>query len=82
MVAGLMESTEGVWSGDVDLGDGSIHSLYSAYCDRLNLIDGMCCELTDESSRRGAWHDLLKLKPGIDDDRQFIDEGTWQIVLV
>lgn len=75
MVSGLMESTSGVWSGDVDLGDGSVKSQYAAYCERLNLIDGICCQMNDNKSRRDAWHDLLKLKPGIVDDRRFVDEG-------
>ena len=82
VVPGLMESTQGVWNGDVDLGDGSLESLYSAYCDRLSVIDGICCDLSHENSRRGEWHDLLKLKPGIVDDRHFIDEGTWGIYVV
>lgn len=76
VVMGLMESTRGVWSGDVDLGDGSVKSQYLTYCERLNLIDGMCYQLNDEKSRRDAWHDLLKLKSDTVDDRRFIDEGT------
>ena len=75
VVVGLMESTRGVWSGDVDLGDGSVESQYSAYCKRLNLIDGICCELNNDESRRGAWRDLLELKSSIVDDRLFLDEG-------
>ena len=65
MVSGLMESTRRVWSGDVDLGDGSVESQYATYCDRMNLIDGICSQLNDKS-RRDAWHDLLK--SGIVDD--------------
>ena len=86
VVLGLMESTREVWSGDVDFGNGSIESQYSAYCERLNLIDGICCQVNDDNLRRGACHDLLnyKLKSGIVDDRLrlFIDDGTWQIIHV
>ena len=72
MVSGLMESTRGVWSGDVDLGDGSVETQYAAYCDPMNLIDGICCQLNNKS-RRDAWHDLLKFKSGIVDDRRFVE---------
>lgn len=35
VVKGLWESTRGQWSGDVDLGDGQLQSLYQRYQERL-----------------------------------------------
>ena len=59
------------------LGMAVLSRQYSAYCERLNLIDRICYQLNDDKSRRGAWHDLLELKSSIVDDIQFIDEGMY-----
>ena len=35
--AGLMESVEGKWRGDVDLNDGQVNQLYKSYLERQQL---------------------------------------------
>ena len=34
VVSGLGESVKGEWSGNIDLNDGKLKSLYDQYCDR------------------------------------------------
>lgn len=40
LTAGLREPTDHKWSGDVDLGDGSLATLYREYTDRRKFIEG------------------------------------------
>ncbi len=44
VVAGLTESMRGQWSGDIDLGDGSLQKQfkdYTNYTNRIELINGV-----------------------------------------
>ena len=44
MVGGLCESAKGVWSGDVDLNDGSLQQLYRDHQARLEFINAIGVE--------------------------------------
>ena len=46
-----MESTKHEWNGDVDLGDAVPQKQHEAYCNRLRVIDGLCCQVTGDRQR-------------------------------
>ena len=41
LVSGLGTSVKGVWSGDVDLADGSLQKAYEAHKSRLDLLSNI-----------------------------------------
>ncbi len=41
VVSGLTESVNHQWSGDVDLGDGSVQKQHTEYLKRLELVNGL-----------------------------------------
>ena len=41
LVSGLGESVTGVWSGDVDMGDGQLQAAYQLHQERLHFLSGL-----------------------------------------
>lgn len=60
-----------IWSGDVDLCDGSLQQLYTTYIERRSFVQGL--------GRQGRWDisiDLTKLESEVTTDVEFITSGT------
>ena len=54
--SGLMESVRLEWAGDVDLDDGQLQRMYSAYIQRLTFVQGI-----GSGSRSDSAISLLKV---------------------
>ncbi len=72
---GLGESVGGVWSGDVDLNDGSLESQYSSYCERLSFVEGL--GLRDRSTKPCIMSDMVKIRDEFQNDIKFVTEGYY-----
>ena len=73
ITAGLGESMTHVWSGDVDLADGKLQSLYDEYIERRKFVERLGLD-----GRQGRWDiniDLATLKSQLKDDMEFITSG-------
>ena len=73
VVKGLCESVKGQWSGDVDLNDGKLNSLYQAYQQRLQRISGI--SLKNRSSVDLNEADLNAVFANLKGDLKFIHAG-------
>ena len=67
---GLKESTKLQWSGDVDLGDGSLQKQFQSYKLRLQKAEKLSV------SRETAVEDLNESLSAINEDLKFIQSGT------
>ena len=79
LTAGLRESTEHKWSGDVDLGDGSLATVYKEYTDRLKFIEGFGI-----GDRRGRWtvsYDCDALEKSLNSDLTYISTSMSAIII-
>ena len=68
---GSRESVRHKWSGDVDLGDGSLQRLYSAYLERRKYVEGLGLGDRKES----LLEDLKRLEEELIDDQEFLTDG-------
>lgn len=68
---GLKESTKLQWSGDVDLGDGSLQKQFQSYKLRLQKAEKLSV------SRESAAEDLSESLSAINEDLKFIQSGTY-----
>ena len=71
--AGLGESLTHIWSGDVDMCDGSLQELYKSYMKRRSFAEGLGL-----GGRRGRWDisiDLSTVESEMVSDIEFITEG-------
>ena len=59
------------WSGDVDLGDGSLQWLYSAYLERRKYVEGLGLGDRKES----LLEDLKRLEEELIGDQEFLTDG-------
>jgi hypothetical protein len=78
LVQGLCESVSGVWSGDVDLNDGSLRRSFDECKVKLSLISQ-----TSFGSRRGKAtikDDLSTIHTQVLSDKEFIIKGNIQKV--
>ena len=75
MVSGLIESTRQEWYGDEDLADGIPQKLHQEYLNRLALVDGFSCILSDPHQRLLTCSDLRVVQTSLKDDGEFIDKG-------
>ena len=68
---GLGESVRGKWSGDEDLGDGSVDRLHSEYSSKCNAFKKMCAQ---KQSSLSVDHVNI-LVDGFVDDTEFLKNG-------
>ena len=76
--AGLGESLTHIWSGDVDMCDGSLPKLYQTYMNRRSFVEGLGL-----GDRRGQWDisiDLSTIELEMITDIDFISEGMLHIM--
>lgn len=76
LVQGLCESVSGVWSGDIDMNDGSLQCSFDQYKAKLSLISQIGL-----GSRRGKAtikDDLSLVHKQILSDKEFIIKGNIQ----
>ena len=69
LIKGLKESTKLLWSGDVDLADGSLQKQYEEYRERLKNAEVVALE------RQNACSDLEKILDDIKKDLKFLHAG-------
>ena len=67
---GLHESVKGLWSGDEDLGDGFVNTLYSEYVSKCNELKS-CTENNSVSIKA-----LKKMQKQFVVDIEFLEHGT------
>ena len=70
LVSGLGESVRGVWSGDVDLADGSLKKAYDAHQTRLMFVKRIGVETRSDSSI--ILKDLMMLEQLVMEDLKHI----------
>ncbi len=68
---GLRESLQHVWSGDSDLGDGSLQKLYSSYMDRRNFA----LNLGLRNRKVDLVPDIANILLQLQDDKLFLEKG-------
>ena len=76
MVSGLGESVRGQWSGDVDLNDGSLNSLYCKYKQQLKAAGGI--GLRERGTPQVVVEDLNTALKSIDEGLTFQHSGKEQ----
>jgi len=69
LIKGLKESTKMLWSGDVDLADGSLQKEYENYRERLKTAEKVAL------SHQSAYTELEEVVLDIKKDLQFIHSG-------
>lgn len=69
---GLRESTRGTWSGDEDLGDGSLQTLYADYKTRCLFVKKLPTTESSALITRG----IEKLLVDLEGDLEFLISGT------
>jgi len=69
LIKGLKESTKLMWSGDVDLADGSLQKQYKEYRERLKNAEVIALD------RRNACTELEKILDDIKKDLKFLHSG-------
>lgn len=72
IVSGLGESTSGVWSGDVDLNDGTLQELYQKYKNRQKDINSL---ILYDDSRPYITTQFDQEKQSLKCDLEFITES-------
>ena len=73
MVSRLGESLKGEWSGDVDLNDGMLQSLYKQYCGRKTSASLSGCP--NPADREAVIKGLCQEKKSLETDFEFISES-------
>jgi len=77
LIKGLKESTKLMWSGDVDLADGSLQKQYKEYRERLKNAEAIALD------RRNSCIELEKILDNIKKDLKFLHAGiTSQVVTI
>ena len=79
LTAGLRESTDHKWSGDVDLGDGSLATLYREYTDRRKFIEGF--GIGDRQARWTVSYDCDALEKSLNSDLTAISTSTSAVII-
>ena len=74
VVSKLGESVRLKWSGDVDLNDGKLSEMYTAYQDRLEFIKGIG---VNRRQREDMLVDLNRIESDIVDDLGFLHQGAF-----
>lgn len=69
--SGLMESVRGIWSGDVDLGDGAVDKHYSSYQSECSIVK----KLGSETNLTLTLPSLRQLIKKWEDDIEFLETG-------
>ena len=84
LVKGLCESVAGVWSGDVDLNDGSLQRSFDEYKSKLSLISQI--GLGSRWGRATIKDDLSTIHKQVLSDKEFIIKGNickkWYISII
>ena len=70
VVSGLGESVKLQWSGDVDLNDGKLDEMHSAYSTRLQFIESIGIVRRQQAD---IYEDLTVLESGIIEDLTFLN---------
>ena len=73
IVAGLCESLQLKWSGDIDLNDGKVQSDYELYKSRLDFVSGL--GLGTRQNRSTIHEDLSTLHKQLLTDKEFSVKG-------
>ena len=73
VVSGLGESVKGEWSGDVDMSDGKLQSLYEQYCGRIKSASLLGCP--NPADREAMIKCLCQEKKSLETDLDFISES-------
>lgn len=74
VVPGLCESVQQKWSGDVDLGDGSLQDCYKSYQSKLNFVSGL--GLGTRRDKEVIRDDLDTIVNNLRSDKDFVIKGT------
>ena len=74
VVPGLCESVRQKWSGDVDLGDGSLQDSYKSYQLKLDFVSGL--GLGTRREREVIRDDLDTIAKNLSSDKDFVIKGT------
>lgn len=82
VVSGLTESMRGEWSGDIDLGDGSLQKQYKNYTNRVDLVKGICQAVCGPCQRSLTVKDLSSIQLSLKEDLLFIPAGKMLGVVV
>lgn len=80
VVAGLKESVEHQWSGDVDLNDGKLEKLHSQYMSRRNFIDGL--NVGEKRERLALLNDLQGVKTALIGDISFLSSSKIIVITI
>ena len=73
VVKGLGTSVRGEWSGDVDLNDGKLSSLYQNFKDRMKAASKI--GLGENGTQQAIESDLTSSLRQLDDDLIFLNSG-------
>lgn len=76
LVKGLYESVAGVWSGDVDLNDGSLQRSFDEYKSKLSFISQI--GLGSRQGKATIKDDLSIIHKQVLSDKEFIIKGNMQ----
>lgn len=72
ILPGVAESTKGIWSGDVDLGDGELQTQYKQYQCRLKAIKDLCF-----TNREIVLQQLLQHSSELQEDQEFLHTSKY-----
>lgn len=71
----LTKSVRLEWSGDVDLGDGSLQKQYDDYLSRIKLDKSIALSLYNSEQFHSTIDDLQTIKCSLEKDLSFISIG-------
>jgi hypothetical protein len=75
----LTESVRLEWSGDVDLGDGSLQKQHNYYLLRIKTVKSMNQQLYDSIQRKNTIDDLQTIMSSLEKDLLFIPSGNVEL---
>ena len=70
VVCGLTESMKFEWSGDVDLGDGSVQKQHADYLARIKRVNGLSLDNQD------LVDELYTIQQSLKEDLRYLPGGT------